>query len=98
MSKQCRGRWLIVLTSLLTVSQLKAQGSIAGKVTVTSGGTPVAGARVRALTASGTIAGSVLSRDEGTYRIAINNPGFQTYSTDVQVLRNKSITVSHQFK
>ena len=35
---------------------------------------------------------------EGTYRIAINNPGFQTYSTDVQVSRNKSITVSHQFK
>ena len=35
---------------------------------------------------------------EGIYRIEINNPGFQTYSTDVQVARNKSITVSHQFK
>jgi serine/threonine protein kinase len=35
---------------------------------------------------------------EGKYRIEINNPGFQTYSTDVQVAPNKSITVSHQFK
>ena len=34
----------------------------------------------------------------GTYRIQINNPGFQTYATDVQVAPNKSITVSHQFK
>lgn len=35
---------------------------------------------------------------EGTYRIEISNPGFPSYTTDVQMARNKSITVAHQFK
>lgn len=52
-------------------------GSIVG--TVTSGDTgPVSGVRVQALTSSGQIAASVLSRDDGGYRIANISAGTYT--------------------
>ena len=35
---------------------------------------------------------------EGTHKVEVVNPGFPSFSIDVQVARNKSTTVTHQFK
>lgn len=35
---------------------------------------------------------------EGKHRVEVNNPGFPSYSAEVEVAKNKSITVSYQFK
>ena len=39
-----------------------------------------------------------LTLKEGTYKIEVNNPGFPAFTSEVQVTRNKSITITHQFK
>ena len=39
-----------------------------------------------------------LTLKEGTYRIEVNNPGFPAFASEVQVTRNKSVTITHQFK
>ncbi|MDB6098055.1 MAG: phosphotransferase enzyme family protein [Gammaproteobacteria bacterium] len=35
---------------------------------------------------------------EGTYKIEVTNPGFTSFASEVQVTRNKSVTITHQFK
>ncbi len=69
-------RVLLGFALLLTGGALQAQGgTIAGTVSNSDGGQPVAGARVQAVTTAGQIAASVLSRDDGTYRIVNLAPG-----------------------
>lgn len=35
---------------------------------------------------------------EGAHRVEVTNPGFPSYSTEIQVPKNQSVTVSYQFK
>ena len=64
------GRIAMVLCwSLLALPAYAQGGAIGGKVALSSGA-PLPGVRVQALTSTGQIAGSVLSREDGTYRIA----------------------------
>ncbi|MCC6927981.1 MAG: TonB-dependent receptor [Gemmatimonadaceae bacterium] len=63
-------RFAVLCVLALAARPALAQGgSIGGKVT-TEGGTPLNGVRVQAINASGQMAASVLSRDDGTYRVA----------------------------
>jgi len=39
-----------------------------------------------------------LNLAEGTYKIEVTNPGFANFTADVLVARNKSTTITHQFK
>lgn len=71
-------RSLLALAILLAAPQLGAQGGVAGKVTTGAGGLPVSGARIQAVNAAGQIAGSVLTRDEGTYRLVNLSVGSYT--------------------
>lgn len=78
-------------------------GAISGTVTSESG--PISGARVQALASGGQIAASVLSRDDGTYRIAnvaagsysvvVTRLGYQLKRTDgVDVAAGGTATVN----
>jgi len=63
-------RFAVLCVLALAARPALAQGgSIGGKVT-TEGGAPLNGVRVQAINASGQMAASVLSRDDGTYRVA----------------------------
>ncbi|MEO7512700.1 MAG: TonB-dependent receptor [Gemmatimonadaceae bacterium] len=66
-------RWSRIVLALSLMSMplpLLAQGgAIAGKVAGSSGA-PLAGVRVQAMTAGGQLAGSVLSVEDGSYRVA----------------------------
>ena len=35
---------------------------------------------------------------EGKHHVELNNPGFPSYSADIEVAKSKSVTVSYQFK
>lgn len=88
----------IALCATLLAQPVLSQegGSISGKV-VAEGGKPLIGARIRALTASGTIAGSVLSREDGTYRITNVTPGsYAVVATAVgyAMKRTEGVTVT----
>ena len=63
-------RRLALLCGIVVAAQpaVAQGGAISGTVTSASG--PISGVRVQALTSTGQIAASVLSRDDGTYRIA----------------------------
>lgn len=62
-------RVAVLCCLVVPVSSALAQGgAVAGTVTTTAG--PLGGVRVQALTGTGQIAASVLSRDDGSYRIA----------------------------
>ena len=63
-------RFAVLCVLALAARPALAQGgSIGGKVT-TEGGNPLNGVRVQAINASGQMAASVLSRDDGTYRVS----------------------------
>jgi iron complex outermembrane receptor protein len=63
-------RVLLLSLTLAIAPELLAQpGSITGRVTGGESGAPVSGARVQAVDGAGQIAASVLSRDDGTYRL-----------------------------
>lgn len=64
------GRAALTLTAFLFAPELFAQGgTITGRITNTEGAQPITGARVQAVTSAGQIAASVLSREDGAYRI-----------------------------
>ena len=72
-------RALLAILTVCAAPQLRAQaGGIAGKVTNSDGGAPVQGARVQAVNSGGQIAASVLTREDGAYRVANLSAG--TYS------------------
>ncbi|MEP7383328.1 MAG: TonB-dependent receptor [Gemmatimonadota bacterium] len=89
-----RVAWLCAV--VFSAHPLYAQGgAIAGTVSSASG--PVSGARVQALTSTGQLAASVLSRDDGTYRIG--NVAEGTYSViatrlGYQMKRTDSVAVA----
>jgi iron complex outermembrane receptor protein len=71
MSAHLVRRALLAVFTFVAAPGLWAQsGSITGKVTNSDGGAPVSGARVQAVNSSGQIAASVLTREDGAYRIA----------------------------
>ena len=75
-------RMLAVLGFFAAASAAGAQaGTVAGRVTHTDGGAPVAGARVQVLTGA-TAVGAAQTADDGTYRIG--NIAAGTYSVLVQ--------------
>ena len=39
-----------------------------------------------------------LNLAEGTHKVEVTNPGFPSFASEVQVIRNKSVTITHQFK
>ena len=72
-------RFVFATMALVAAPQLSAQsGSIAGKVTSSEAGAPVTGARIQALSSTGQIATSVLTREDGAFRVINLTPG--TYS------------------
>ena len=92
-------QFAVVLCATLLAHPLRAQetGTIAGRVTATEGGRPLQGARIRALTAEGQIAGSVLSREDGSYRITNVTPGsYAVVATSVgyALVRTEGVTVT----
>lgn len=77
---QSRLRRVVTTFAMLGVtSPLMAQGgSVAGTVTNAQGNAPIASARVQAVDASGQMAGSVLSREDGGYALQNLTPGSYT--------------------
>ena len=79
------GRAALTLSALLLAPELFAQGgTITGRVTNSEGAQPITGARVQAVSSDGQIAASVLSREDGGYRIVNLTPG--TYQVVVSRL------------
>ncbi|MGQ0649407.1 MAG: TonB-dependent receptor domain-containing protein [Gemmatimonadaceae bacterium] len=69
-------RALLLILTFGVATDLSAQaGAITGRVTNSEGGFPVQGARVQAVNSGGQIAASVLTRDDGNYRVANLAPG-----------------------
>ena len=90
-------RFAVVCCLALAARPALAQGgSIGGKVT-NDGGAPLSGVRVQAINASGQMAASVLSREDGTYRVA--NVAAGTYAVvatriGYQLVRTEGVTVT----
>ena len=90
-------RWAAVaLLALIARPALAQGGAITGKV-ATAAGAPIGGARIQAMNASGAMAASVLSREDGTYRIATVAAGKYTVIASrigYQQVRTEGVTVT----
>ena len=90
-------RFAVMCCLALAARPALAQGgSIGGKVT-TEGGSPLSGVRVQAINANGQMAASVLSREDGSYRVA--NVAAGTYAVvatriGYQLVRTEGVTVT----
>lgn len=90
-------RFAVLCCLALAARPALAQGgSISGKVT-NDGGAPLSGVRVQAINAGGQMAASVLSREDGTYRVA--NVAAGTYAVvatriGYQLVRTEGVTVT----
>lgn len=83
-----------VMLSLLLATPLAAQtGSITGTVTDKSSGAPQPGAIVEASRGAGTVAGSAVSGDNGTYRITGLPPG--SYSVTARYIGFKATSLGN---
>lgn len=79
------GRAALAVTAMFFATELLAQGgAIVGRITNSAGGAPITEARVQAVSGTGQIAASVLSREDGAYRIVNLAPG--TYQVVVSRL------------
>lgn len=85
MQAQRVGRRFVALLAVAFAPAVQAQtGGITGRVTTAEAGAPLRGARVHATASNGTPAASVLTNDEGVYRITSLGAG--TYSLRVIAL------------
>ncbi|MBC7897449.1 MAG: TonB-dependent receptor, partial [Cytophagaceae bacterium] len=85
MHAQRVGRQIVALLAVAIAPVLQAQtGGISGRVTSAEGGAPVSDAIVQAFAASGQMAASIRSREDGSYRVINLAPG--TYALYVAKL------------
>ncbi|MCC6319791.1 MAG: TonB-dependent receptor [Gemmatimonadaceae bacterium] len=77
MQAQRLWRFVLATVTVCAAPALQAQqvGSITGRVTSSEGSLPVNGGRIQAIASSGQAAASVLTREDGTYRIVNLAPG-----------------------
>lgn len=88
---------VVAFCAMLLAPPAFAQGgAIAGKV-ASGSGSPLSGARIQALRSDGQIAGSVLSREDGTYRIgSVSSGSYTVQATRIgfALLSRENVTVT----